>query len=159
MVFTSNLIGQNLKIDSDLKVYSTYLIFEKRNEIRNGFSSFDNKKNDSLSVSFGTVGVTVISLKIDFLAGNIKPKLVLWSDAPDFNGSHTLEVELISYDLTLNKTDFESGDIFMGEIVAESNSITDFIGDYQIKIKGHFKHIIGKTMIKRKAEHNYYIKD
>ncbi len=152
------MVGQNLIINSDLTVDSTNLTFEKRNQIKNGFSSFDNKKPDSLTVSFGTIGTTVSALEIHFI-DNIKPKLVLWSDAPDFNGSNTLEVELDSYNLTLNKTDFEIGDIIMGEITAESDVIADLIGDYRIKIKGHFKHIIGKTMIKREAEHNYYIKN
>ncbi|MBZ9651831.1 hypothetical protein [Psychroflexus montanilacus] len=156
--FGLNLSAQNIKINSDFKVDSTEIKIIKSDFDYYAYSTFDNKKTDSLIVTIGNVGTSVTAIKIDLTE---KPKvyITLWSDYAEFNGKETLDVELESYDLELNATQFKKGDRIMGRIKGKSKPILNSFGDYQIEFDGEFKHIIGKLMVKKKPGENYRIID
>uniref|UniRef100_UPI00404A0E39 hypothetical protein n=1 Tax=Flavobacterium sp. TaxID=239 RepID=UPI00404A0E39 len=158
LTFGLNLSAQDVKINMEIEVESTEIKIIEPDLIYYAYSSFDNKQTDSLIVTIGTVGTSVTAIKID-LTDKPKVYITLWSDYAEFNGKETLDVELESYDLELNATEFKKGDRIMGRIKGKSKTISNSIGNYQIKFNGEFNHTIGKLMIKKKAEENYRIID
>ena len=151
-----NLSAQNVVVKSNLKVDSTAIKITKSDSDYYVYSSFDNKKTDSLIVTIGTIGTNVTALKID-LTEKPKAYLSLWSDYPEYNGKNTLDLEFEFYTLELNKTKFEKGDLIMGRIKGKSKVITYNSHSYQIEFEGEFNHQIGSLIIKKTAEQKYRI--
>lgn len=158
LTFGLNLSAQNIKINSEIKVDSTEIKISKSDFDYYAYSSFDNKKTDSLIVTVGTVGTSVTAIKIE-LTENPKVYITLWSDYAEFDGKETIDIELEAYDLELNATEFKKGDQIMGRIKGKSKPISNSLGEYEIEFDGEFKHIIGKLMIKKKDKQNYRIID
>jgi len=158
LTFGLNLSAQNVKINTEIKVDSTEVKIIESDFIYYAYSTFDNNETDSLIVTIGNVGTSVTAIKVDLTDGP-KVYLTLWSDYAEFKGKETLNVELESYDLELNATEFKKGDRIMGRIKGKSKPISNSIGEYQIEFNGEFSHTIGKLMIKKKAEENYRIID
>ena len=158
LTFGLNLSAQNVKINSDIKIDSTELKINTSNYEYYAYSTFDNKKPDSLIVTIGNVGTSITAIKID-LTEKPKVELTLWSDYGEYDGKNTLDVELEYYELEINATKFKKGDKIMGRIKGKSKPIKNSLGEYQIEFNGFFSHIIGKLMIKNKDGQNYRIVD
>jgi hypothetical protein len=158
LTFGLNLSAQEVIINSEIKIDSTELKITQSDFEYFAFSTLDNRKTDSLIVTIGNVGTSVTAIKID-LTEKEKPKvkLTLWSDYGEYDGKNTLEVELEYYELELNSTEFKKGDRIMGRVKGKSKLIPNNSDGYQIEFEGEFNHIIGKLMIKKKAEHNFRI--
>lgn len=154
LTFGLNLSAQNVKINSELKIESTELKITESDLDYFAYSSYDSKKTDSLIVYISTIGTSSTAIKIDLID---KPKVFvsLYSDVPEYDGKHILEIEFEYYDLELNATDFKIGDRIMGRIKGKSKPVLN--REYQIKFEGEFSHIIGKLMIKKNTEQNYQI--
>ena len=158
MLFGLNLSAQNVTINPNIKFDTSELVITERDYEYYAYSTFDNRKNDSLVITIGNVGTSVTGIKIN-LTNKPKVELTLWSDYGEYDGKNTLDVELEFYDLHLNGTEFKKGDKIMGRINGKSKPIKSSLGDYQIEFDGYFSHIIGKLMIKKRAENNYRIID
>ena len=160
LTFGLNLSAQEVVIKSEIKIDSTELKIIKSDYEYYAYSTLDNRKTDSLIVTIGNVGTSVTAIKID-LTETEKPKirLTLWSDYGEYDGKNTLNVELEFYELELNTTEFNKGDRIMGRVKGKSKIIPNNSGGFQIEFEGEFNHIIGKLMIKKKAEHSFRIID
>ncbi|PQV44318.1 hypothetical protein CLV33_1261 [Jejuia pallidilutea] len=158
--FGLNLSAQEVVIKSEIKIDSTELKITQSDYEYYAYSTLDNRKTDSLIVTIGNVGTSVTAIKID-LTKTERPKvgLTLWSDYGEYDGKNTLNVELEFYELELNATEFKKGDRIMGRVKGKSRIIPNNSGGYQIEFDGEFNHIIGKLMIKKKAEHSFRIID
>jgi len=158
LTFGLNLSAQNVIIKSEIKVDSTDLKITQSDFEYYVYSSFDNKKTDSLIVTIANVGTGVTAIKID-LTEKPKAYITLWSDYSEYEGENTLNIEFEYYDLEINATKFKKGERIMGRIKGKSKIISNNSGGYQIEFDGEFSHVIGKLMIKKKAEQNYRIID
>jgi hypothetical protein len=105
-------------------------------------SSSDSNNQDTLSVGFLNMGLGGFGLELN-LSKTISPRIVLWSN----DKKMTKDFELKSYKLTLNNSQFEVGDQMMGYIECVSKPIESNLKNKTVKIRGYFKHIIGKTII------------
>ena len=154
LAFGLNLSAQNVKINSELKIESTELKITESDFDYFAYSSHDSKKTDSLIVYISTIGTSSTAIKID-LTDKPKAFISLYSDVPEYDGKRTLDIEFEYYDLELNATDFKIGDRIMGRIKGKSKPTKN--REYQIEFDGEFSHIVGKLMIKKKADSNYKI--
>ena len=145
-----------MKINSELKIDSTELKISQSDFYYFAYSSLDNKKTDSLVVSISTVGTSSTAIKID-LTNKPKASISLYSDIPEYDEKHVLDIEFEYYDLELNATNFKISNRIMGRIKGKSKPIKNSSGHYQIEVDGEFSHIIGKLMIKKKADQNYRV--
>ncbi|WP_055437655.1 hypothetical protein [Lacinutrix algicola] len=160
LTFGLNLSAQEVVIESEIKIDSTELKITQSDFEFYAYSTFDNRKTDSLIVTIGNIGTSITAIKID-LTEHKKPKvkLTLWSDYGEYDGKNTLDVELEFYELEINATEFKKGDRIMGRVKGKSKMISNNSGGYQIEFDGEFSHIIGKLMIKKKAEQSFRIID
>jgi len=156
LTFGLNVSAQDVKIDPEIKVDSTMLKISQSDFEYFAYSSYDNKKTDSLIVSISTVGTSTTAIEIELLK-NPKIYISLFSDYMQYKGKHIMNVDFESYELELNSTEFQLGDKIMGRIKGISKPIKNRNGEYQIKFEGEFMHIIGKLMIKKKADQSYRI--
>ncbi|WP_166967304.1 hypothetical protein [Yeosuana marina] len=156
LIFGLNLSAQNVKINSKIQVDSTELDITQSDFKFYGYSTFDNKKTDSLIVSISSIGTSSTAIRIDLTK---KPRafITLSSDVPEYDGKHILDIEFEFYDLELNATEFKIGDRIMGKIKGKSKIIPNNSDGYQIEFKGEFSHIIGKLIMKNTAEQSYRI--
>ena len=153
-----NLSAQNVNLDSNLSFESTDIKIVENDSEYHAYSSYDNNKTDSLTVSVGNVGVGGVIIRIN-LIDEPTIELYRWSDYNQFDGKNTIKVDLDYYELDLNSTEFESGERIMGRMTGKSKPIKNSLGTYQIEFDGFFSHILGKLMKKKRADENYRIID
>ncbi|WP_299683364.1 hypothetical protein [uncultured Dokdonia sp.] len=158
VTFSFNVLSQNIIIEPDIKIDSTTLKINKLGYEYYAYNSYDNKKIDSLTIVIGTIGTSVTALKIN-LTEPPEVYITLWSDYPEYDDKNALDVKLEYYDLTLNDTTFNKDDRVMGRIKGKSEPIKNNLGEYQLEFDGEFSHIVGKLLIKRKANQKYRILD
>ncbi|WP_242133456.1 hypothetical protein [Aestuariivivens marinum] len=141
---------KNIIINSQFRTSKTDL----KVNINNGLSevlhsSMCNDRLDSLSIIISNIGLGGSSLRI-LINNQINPKIVLWSDYEQYNNKHTVDIELESYDLTLNKRKFNLGDTIMGYIKCESKPSNFVKNNASLQIEGDFFSIVGKSILMRK---------
>ena len=150
LLFSCVTSGQTIIIDESIKIDSTRIEF-KSNHISYdyiAYSTIDNKKSDSLSVNVYSIGLGSLGLIIKFI-DNIDLSLSYYSDVNEFDGKHTLDIELENYELTINKGKLELGDTLMGIVSGETKEF-EFMGKTcKFYFEGYFHHIIGKVLTKR----------
>lgn len=152
--------SQSFKVDSELKVDTTFVTAIQYRYINYMFMTSDNKKPDSLGIYLYSME-SGIGVNIDMTD---EPKLgvSLFSDAPQYDGKHFKKVEFESYELTLNTTEFNLGDKIYGYFKGISKPTTDnpeFIKDSKIIFEGYFMHIVGKIILKERENDPYDIVD
>ncbi len=153
--------SQTIKINPEIQIDSTIIKATQYGYDDYYFSSFDNKKIDSLNVSFASIGTSVSSINIDF-TNEPKVTVFLYSDTPDFDGKHTKNVELECYTLEINAIEFKFGDRIYGRIIGVTESISndpEYFEKSKIHFNGEFSHIVGKFILKKRPEDEYKIMD
>ncbi|WP_378173247.1 hypothetical protein [Aquimarina sp. SS2-1] len=122
------------------------------------YTSYDNKKTDSLIVTIASVGTSVTALQID-LTNKPIAYITLWSDYKEFDGKDTKRIEFEKYELELNATEFNKNQRIYGRFNGLSRPIKNGNETYQIGFSGEFSHIIGMLLLKKKAGDKYLITD
>ena len=154
-----NLQAQIVKINPNLKIEETNLTYIINGWNYKMYSSYDNKKTDSLIVKLAKISTSTLTVEIDFSKSKPIVYVVLGSDYAEYDGSYTKQVEFESYDLELNSDNFVKDDIIMGYFRGKTMPITVENRTYDIEFQGVFRHIIGKFMIKNNADSEYFIMD
>lgn len=157
---TSLTWAQNITVNPDLKIDSTDIKITSGldNNSFHAYSSYDLRRNDSLSVMISTIGVTVEGFRI-IIGKEVNVEIILYSDAPEYSGSHTKDIEFESFELEVNTLGPKEGERFMGKFVGESVLIPFKDESYRMTFSGEFSHIIGTLMVKRRANEEYRILD
>ena len=150
------LQAQTVEIDADLNIYETKIKQTIADNSHYNYTSYDNKKADSLIVTLASIGTSVTALVID-LTNEPIVYVDLWSDYEEYNGSNSLRIEFENYTLKLNSTEFKKGERILGVFKGKTKPIENSNGFYQIEFDGVFNHIVGKLMIKKRAEDEYII--
>jgi len=144
----SFIVNQENKIiiDSNFKTTETQISVFSDNSKQEVLKSNIAK---NLNVYFTNAGFGGASLNLSF-NDKIEPKLSLWSDYNEFDDKDTVEIELESYKITINKNRFNIGDTIMGTIESFSKKSKFIKNNGSLKLKGDFFGIIGKTILYKK---------
>jgi len=156
LVLVINTYSQTIKISPELKIDSTEMKITESNFSYHSYTSYDNKKVDSLIITIASVGTSVTALIID-LINEPYPYISLYSDYKEFNGKHIKKIEFEKYKLELNSIKFKKNDSIYGRFKGISKPIKNNTETSQIEFSGKFSHITGKLMLKKKAKDKYLI--
>ena len=147
LITSSNVIGQKLNIDKDLKELDHrrykdfYRCKEKEYQFEEGKSTVKIVSNDTIYIenesNTGYSGIH-ISFKIDRKLNISNVEYYTWDDIE--NGS-SIDYEIQEFYLTLNKNPFEKG-------------VRNLMGIYKLKVKSDFDpgKILSKEGVKPKIE-------
>lgn len=146
--------AQKIVFDENIEVDSTEIGFKSDFINLTAFSSIDNKRADSLIVSLTSTNLVGYTIKLDFTQ-NLKPTLIIFSDANEFDGKHFMEIDIRNYELTLNKEKYNLNDKLMGYINGKTENFLIENQPYVVEFNGYFSHTVGKVLRKRHVDDSY----
>lgn len=135
---------QNLIVNKQAD-YRVSTIKYSINDNDSGVAVFDIIKNDTVTVVLGKGGMDAYIFKLQITDNLITSKISKWTDYPMYDGKHSMELEIKSYDIEINKTSFAKGDTIKGKfkVVTEPNKYVA-----ESTLIGEIHHIIGGNLYK-----------